>query len=567
MRKTINTTNRRSMLQMTTAALAGAAIGDLRLVSAAQAASADMVLTGGKILTMDTANPRAEALAVRGGRILAVGSDQQIKRRVSATTKVVDLAGKHVTPGLIDAHSHVIGFGQMQLKYVLLRPPKVNSFETLNNELAKAAKETPPGQWIVGRGFSEFREGRFPRRWELDDATPNHPVLIIHWGGQFGVANSLALRKANLLRKDVKNPYGGMYLRDRLTGLPDGVLVHYPAIYSVHQPMLDADERMECAAWGLEQFARQGVTCVHDNFCHPQYAAAYVRLEQTGKLPCRVRVYPYVKNLEMCKQLVERIRRYRGPLVRLQGIKLAVDGYALMYDVPAQHRHLAIPMHPQPLFNQIIATIHNADLQVDVHAVGDKGVDWTLDAFAKAAGSTGECRRRRHRIEHFLFRKADTIRRAAELGVPVCVQPNFIEVRAEDMLRKLGESRRHLVETMVPVRTFEREGVRLAYGADVPAFPSHSPLDSIRSAMDRRTSRRRQLDTSESVSFLDALHHHTADGAFAAFDEDEIGSLAAGKQADFVIWQGNLENVRDGQDAMSLKPEATYLAGKPVFRA
>lgn len=567
MPRTINTTNRRSMLRLTAGALAGAAIGDLKVVSAAQATSAEMVLTGGRILTMDTTNPRAEALAVRGGRIQAIGSDEQIKPHISDRTKVVDLAGKHMTPGLIDAHSHVIGFGQMQLKYVLLRPPKVNSFETLNNELAKAAKETPPGEWIVGRGFSEFREGRFPRRWELDEAAPNHPVLIIHWGGQFGVANSLAMRKANLLRKDVKNPYGGMYLRDRLTGLPDGVLVHYPAIYSVHQPMLDTEERMECAAWGLEQFARHGVTCVHDNFCHPQYAAVYVRLEQTGKLPCRVRVYPYVKNLEMCKLLVEKIRRYRGPLVRLQGIKLAVDGYALMYDVPAQHRHMAVPMHPQPLFNQIIATIHNADLQADVHAVGDKGVDWTLDAFAKAAGSTAECRRRRHRIEHFLFRKVDTIRRAADMEVPVCVQPNFIEVRAEDMLRKLGASRRQLVETLVPVRTFDREGVRLAYGADVPAFPSHSPIDSIRSAMYRRTAGRRQLDTTESVSFLDALRHHTADGAFAAFDEDEIGSLATGKQADFVIWKGNLEDVRNSQDLASLESEATYLAGKPVYQA
>ena len=560
-------TDRRSMLKLTASALAAAAVGDIRPVSAAQATSAEMVLTGGKILTMDDTNPRAEALAVRGGRIQAIGSDEQIKQYVSGNTKVVELAGKHVTPGLIDGHSHVIGFGQMQLKYVLLRPPKVNSFDTLNNALAKAAQETPAGEWIVGRGFTEFSEGRFPRRWELDDAAPNHPVLIIHWGGQFGVANSMALRQANLLRKDVKNPYGGMYLRDRLTGLPDGVLIHYPAIYSVHQPTLDMDERMECAAWGLEQFARQGVTCVHDNFCHPQYAAAYVRLEQTGKLPCRVRIYPYVKNLEMCKLLVEKIRRYRGPLVRLQGVKLAVDGYALMYDVPAQHRHMAVPMHPQPLFNQIIATIHNADLQADVHAVGDKGVDWTLDAFAKAAGSTAECRRRRHRIEHFLFRKVDTIRRAAELEVPVCIQPNFIEVRAEDMLQKLGASRRQLVETMVPVQTFDREGVRLAYGADVPAFPSHSPMDSIRSAMDRTTARHRRLDTTEAISFSEALHHHTVGGAYAAFDEDEIGSLTPGKQADFVIWKGDLDDIRAGQDAAALAPEATYLAGKPVYQA
>ena len=559
--------HRRAVIKLTVGALAGAAMGERRPAPAAQAPSAELVLIGGTILTMDDSSPRAGALAVRGGRIQAVGSDEQIKTYISPSTKTIELAGKHVTPGLIDAHSHAIGFGQMQLKYVQLRPPTVTSFDTLNSELAKAAREKPAGEWIVGRGFTEFREGRFPRRWELDEAAPGHPVLIIHWGGQFGVANTLALRKANLLSADVKDPYGGLYLRDRLTGLPDGVLIHYPAIYSVYQPKLDLNERIDCAAWGLEQFARQGVTCIHDNFCHPQYAMAYVRLEQSGRLPCRVRVYPYAKNLEACRLLVERVRRYRGPQVRLQGVKLAVDGYALMYDVPARHRHMAVPMHPQPLFNQIVAIIHNADLQADVHAVGDKGVDWTLDAFAKAAGSTAECRRRRHRIEHFLFRNVDSIRRAADLGVPVCVQPNFLEVRAEDILQKLGTGRRQLVDTMVPVQTFDREGVRLAYGADVPAFPSHSPMDSIRSAMARKTARHRQLDATEAVSFQDALRHHTTGSAYAAFDEDELGSLAPGKHADFVIWKNDLEKVRTGQDAAAMEPHATYLAGMPVYQA
>jgi hypothetical protein len=280
----------------------------------------------------------------------------------------------------------------MQLRFVLLRPPKVNSFETLNKELAKAAKKKPPGEWIVGRGFDTFKEGRFPRRQELDGAVPDHPVLIIHWGGQFGVANTLALKKANLLRADIKDPYGGLYLRDKRDGLPDGVLIHYPAIYSVYEPPLDEREQIECAEWGMKQFASVGVTCIHDNFCAPKHAAAYVRLELADRLPCRVRVYPYVPNLERCQLLVENVRRYEGRLVRLQGVKLAVDGYALLYKVPPEHRDLAIPMHPQPLFEKIIATIHQAGFQADVHAAGDKGVDWTLDAYAKATGGAAECR-------------------------------------------------------------------------------------------------------------------------------------------------------------------------------
>ncbi|MBN1343228.1 MAG: amidohydrolase [Phycisphaerae bacterium] len=558
--------NRRSFLGSVGGALAASGLAR-RAVAAAASDSADLVLRGVVVLTMDDARPVAQAMAVKGGRIQAVGSDQEIGKLVGDRTKVVDLDGKCVTPGLIDAHSHVIGFGQMQLKYVLLRPPKVNSFETLGRELAKAAREVPRGEWIVGRGFDEFKEGRFPRRWELDKAVPDHPTLIIHWGGQFGVANTLALKKADLLSADAKDPYGGEYLRDRRTGVPDGVLIHYPAIYSVYQPELDEREQIECAEWGMKQFAAQGVTCIHDNFCHPKYARAYVALEKRGQLPCRVRVYPYVPNLRMCQVLTERVMRYDGPLVRLQGVKLAVDGYALMHNPPPNSPQMELPMHPRDQFNEIIATIHRAGFQADVHAVGDKGVDWTLDAYAKAAGSQAECRRRRHRIEHFPFRKMDSIRRAADMGVPVCIQPNYIEVKAADFARKLGRSSKSLVETMVPLRSFSKEGVHVAYGADVPAFPSHRPMDSIRSAMDRKTGDNRRLDSSEAVAFLDALRHHTIGSAYAAFDDKDLGSLAQGKLADFVIWETDLRQIKTGRQAAALEPRATYLAGKVVYQA
>ncbi|MCX7013076.1 MAG: amidohydrolase family protein, partial [Candidatus Sumerlaeota bacterium] len=283
--------------------------------------------------------------------------------------------------------------------------------------------------------------------------------------------------------------------------------------------------------------------------------------------PCRVRVYPYVKNLEVCQQAVANLMRYNGPLVRLQGIKLAVDGYALMYDVPPEHQNLAIPMHPQPLFNEIIATIHNAGLQADVHAVGDKGVDWTLAAYAQAAGGAAPCQARRHRIEHFPFRRIDSIRRAADHGVPVCVQPNLIEVKADDFRSTLAAKDATLVDTMVPIRAFGQEGVHLAYGADVPAFPSHRPMDSIRSAMERKTNSGQALDSSEAVSFLDALRHHTLGSAYAAFDETELGSLEPGKWADFVVWNSDLGAIRTGREAGALEPLATYLAGAPTYEA
>ena len=557
--------DRRTFLKASCGAACGALAGGGDVLAAGEA-TAEAVFTNAAIVTMNDKLPAASAMAVKAGKVLAVGAEKPLGRFVGQATRVIDLKGKGISPGLIDAHSHLVGFGQMQLLYVLLRPPKVHDFHSLFRALAAAARKKPRGEWIIGRGFQEFKEGRFPRRWELDEAVPHHPVLIIHWGGQFGVANTLALEKADLLRKDLKDPYGGKYLRDRRSDLPDGVLIHYPAIYSVYKPLLNEADQMRCARWATREFARNGVTCVHDNFIYPRYAASYVRLERTGELPLRVRVYPYVWNLEHVKLLVGRMRRYRGPLVRMQGVKLAVDGYALMYKPPERHKHLCNPMHPPEKFLEIIRTIHNAGLQVDVHAVGDKGVDWTLAAFSRAAGGDRAVRARRHRIEHFPFRKLDSIRRAADMGVPVCTQPTIIDVRAEDFLRKFSDrATRNLVNTIIPLRSFLRAGVRVAFGADVPAFPSHSPLDSLQYAVDRRTPAGRRLDASESVPFLEALKMHTIGGAWASFDENELGSLEPGKMADFVVWNTDLRKVRTARDLRRLQVLATYVGGKKVF--
>lgn len=523
--------------------------------------SADVVLVNGAVTTLDPSRRRAEAVATRAGRILAVGSRTQIEALCDRRTRVVDLGGKGVSPGLIDAHSHLTAFGHMELHFVVLRPPEIHDFGTLCSALADAAAARPAGQWVVGRGFSDFDEGRFPRRQELDEATPRHPVLIIHWTGQYGVANTLGLKTAGLLSADVSDPYGGKFLRDERSGVPNGCLLHYPAIYAVYQPtMSDADE-LTATGWGMQRFLEQGVTCVHDNFCTGQSARNYVALERSGELALRVRAYPYVANLEQCQQAVAQMRRYEGPLVRMQGLKLAVDGYPLMYQEVRNRAQVNMPMHPQDRFEAIVSTIHRAGLQVDVHAAGDRGVDWTLDAFSKAAGGDRAVRERRHRIEHYMFRKEDSIRRTGEMGVPVCTQPAWIPLRAGELSERLRAAD---VETMVPVRSFLDAGVPICFGADVPASPTHLPLDSIRSAMLRRTADGRELGASERVNFLEALEAHTKTAAYAAFDEADLGTIEPGKCADFTIWNMDLEQVNEA-NVGQLAAVGTYVGGRAVW--
>ena len=513
---------------------------------------------------MDEKRPSAQALAVKGDTIVAVGRNEEILQLIDSNTKVIELNNDCVSPGIIDAHSHLIAFGQMQLMFVILRPPAINSFDTLSKALAKAAKEKPQGEWIVGRGFRDFKEGRFPTRHEIDEAVPQHPVLIIHWSGQYGIANTLALKKANLLRPDIKDPYGAAYLRGK-DNVPNGILVHYPAIYSVYTPPMTDREQLQAATWAMRMFAEEGVTCVHDNFIPAQKAFKYLELERRSELPIRIRVYPYIPNLERCQELLSKVPRFQSAMLRLQGVKLAIDGYPLMYKPFERGKeHLIKPMHPKDQFEAIIKAIHAANYQVDVHAVGDKGVDLTLDAFLKVAGSASECRKRRHRIEHFPYLKLDSIKRAAEYGTPVCSQPEIITVRGDQVLKKAD---RKLALSFAPIATLRKEGVTVSFGADVPAFPSYRPLDSIKTVMLRKTEKGKQLDRSECITFREGLRCHTLDAAYAAFDEKELGSLEVGKKADFVVWNKDLNKIQSVSDLAELKPKATFVAGKVVFES
>jgi predicted amidohydrolase YtcJ len=376
------------------------------------------------------------------------------------------------------------------------------------------------------------------------------------------VANTLALKKANLLRSDLKDPYGASYLRAK-DGLPNGILVHYPAIYSVYTPPMTDEQEIEAASWAMRLFAAQGVTCVHDNFVPAKKALKYVLMERHSQLPIRLRVYPYIPDLDRCKHLLSKTRRYDSPMLRLQGVKLAIDGYPLMYKpLNKRKEHVVKPMHPKDQFEAIIRAIHEHDYQVDVHAVGDKAVDLTLDAFLKTCGSKSECRNRRHRIEHFPFLKLDSIRRSVEYGTPVCSQPEMISVRGDELLEK---SDRKLVNTITPIATFINEGANICFGADVPAFPSYKPWDSIRTAIIRKTERGKQLEESERISFLEGLRCHTLNAAYSAFDEKELGSLEVGKRADFVIWNMDISKISSASKLDELKPEATFVGGKMIY--
>jgi hypothetical protein len=249
-------------------------------------------------------------------------------------------------------------------------------------------------------------------------------------------------------------------------------------------------------------------------------------------------------------------------MLRAQGIKLAIDGFPLMYEVAPEHEVLNIPMHPPDQFQAIIDAVHRADWQVDVHAAGDRGVDLTLDAFSKAAGGDRAVQERRHRIEHAMVARHDSIRRMADMNVPLCTQPAWIRFRADELMKRIDPE---VVGRMVPLGSMREAGVYVSYGADVPASPTHLPLDSIVGAVTRKTDGRAQMDPSEKVTFMEALQAHTIDAAYAAFDEQDMGSIEVGKYGDLAVWAQDLRQVNDA-DLDSLEVVATYIGGREVYR-
>lgn len=552
---------RRTFIETVGLAVGGTLLGGG--VFAQARTSADVAFVNGVVLTMDPSRPVAEAVAVRAGHIGAVGSRRQIEALCDRQTQIVDLRGGTLTPGLIDAHTHLIAFGQMEKYLVIVRPPQVHDFHSLGEALAEAAAEVPRGEWIMARGFNEFDEGRFPTRQELDESVPNHPVLAVQWTGQYGVCNTMALERANLLSADARDPYGGKFLRDRRTGIPNGMLLHYPAIYAVYAPEYTPEQEQEAGVWGARRMLACGVTCVHDNFCTGRAAKAYFELARAKKLPMRVRLYPYVNNIDTCRQMISQLPHNGGPMLRAQGIKLAIDGFPLMYEVAPEHEVLNIPMHPPDQFQAIINAIHRADWQVDVHAAGDRGVDLTLDAFSKAAGGDRAVQERRHRIEHAMVSRHDSIRRMADMNVPVCTQPAWIRFRADELMKRIDPE---VVGGMVALQSMRQAGVHVSYGADVPASPTHLPLDSIVGAVTRRTDGQAQMDPSEKVTFMDALQAHTIDAAYAAFDEQDMGSIEVGKYGDLAVWAQDLRRVNEA-DLDGLEVAATYIGGREVYRA
>ena len=527
---------RRPAGALAVAAAAVAMLGADRSGLVAAPAPADLVVLDATIHTAAQRPARAEALAVRDGRIVAIGSSSDVKRWVGDSTRVLDLKGRTVLPGLIDSHGHVDGLGRT-LDIVDL--VGTASYDEVIARVVTRAKSAPVGAWIEGRGWdqNDWSEKALPHHRALSLATPDHPVVLERIDGHAVLANRRALDLAGVTR-DTPDPTGGKIERDD-GGEPTGVLVDAASglVESLIAPPPPAERERRLLA-AMRACAAEGLTMVHDAGITREVRDAYLALLERGTFPIRIHAMASASD-PLAGEVLDRGPDL-GDRFTLRAIKVWVDGAlgsrGALLSAPYADRpgHVGLETFPHARLDSLARRARQRGIQMRVHAIGDLGNTRALDAY-EAAFEGRPQPALRWAVEHAQVVKPADIRRFARLGVVASMQATHATSDGPWAEARLGPER---VKWSYAWRQMLDAGVRLANGSDFPV-ERVSPMLGLHAAITRR-----DLDgrlpapgwrPQEKLTPVEALRSFTATGAWLAFREKDLGTLEVGRLADFVV--------------------------------
>jgi len=526
--------------------------------------AADTVLINGKVITVDSKDSTAQAIAIKDGLIQAVGTTAAIRALAGSKTVVTDLGGKTVTPGLVDPHNHLQVFGQMQGYYTPLMPPEIKSLPDLRAKLKASLAKVNEGQWFMGY-YLAVTEARLPNRQDLDPVSPKHPVWLLQQGGHYGSANSLALKLAGITAK-TKDPSGGVIERDA-KGEPTGVFYNHRAMDLLRKviPRYTTEMVGKWIADSQQFFAACGVTTFHDNNVRgTDTVKTYLEAGKQGKMLLRGSVYYTLEWPEDLNRALKEIERYQDKYMRFAGYKFLLDGQMKMAYCHQPHTGTRwdLPTWEPTSFKKAVRSLHDTGLQICVHCVGDAAVDLTLDAYEEAMDANPRADPR-HRIEHCVLTTPEATKRIKDLGVVVCTQPTFIRLGGDQYLSFFGAER---AKRIIVTREWLKAGVALALGSDAPTTPWYNPQSTLAAAMSRATLSNKRFEPDQVMTIKEALRAHTLGAAYAGHEEKTKGSIEPGKLADLAVW---------GADPMTATPTKmltipivmTIIGGKTVHKA
>ncbi len=527
-------------------------------------------------MTCDPVRPLADAVGIDGGRIRAVGLAEEVRAAMPRDATLVDVGGRTVTPGLIDAHNHLLATCE-SLAAVNARYPAVSDVDGLVAAVAEAAERTPDGRWIraFGMDYAKFPGGRPPNRTELDQATSVHPVVVYHVSGHYALVNSAALT-ARGLGDDVRDPPGGSFARDesgRLTGLcldtAMDLILPVAVDIGCHGPNFHTqaplEDLVQMLADGSQEYLRAGLTTVCDPQVTRRELAAYWEARRRGVLALRTVCMPLSSQLNEL-QAIGLVGPFGDDRLRIGAMKLYADGTLIggtaWFSQPYGRRgEFTGTTYWKPAeLAELVGRAHAAGWQVGIHTQGDLAMRMTLDAIEHALRSVPALDTR-HRIEHCGFPTPEQLSEIASLGIIPVNQPSFLFDSGDDFIERLGD-RAHRLQ---PMREELDLGIRPVLSSD--AFvASYRPLDTIAAAVRRTTREGRQIGPDQRLTLEEAVRAHTIDAAVALRMEDRIGSIEPGKLADLTVIDGDLSAApAGGVDRLGIW--MTLLDGEIVWRS
>src|ERR1700687_2883009 len=503
---------------------------------------ATLLLLHGNIYTGDVAHPRAEAVAIRGVQIIAVGSDAEIQKRKGSKTEMIDLGGQFAMPGFNDAHVHLGSAGQGKLEVQL---NGARSVAEMQERIRSRVAQTKPGEWIVGQGWDHtlWPAKKFPTRQQLDAVSKDRPMIFSHISGHVAVANSRALELAGITLL-TPNPAGGEIERDA-SGEPTGMLKEGAALGLIRAkvPPPSKEQRYHGIVLALADAAQFGVTSLQDN-SEWQDFLVYQQIKREGKLTARITEWlPFRAPLEQ----LETMRRDGGttdPWLKVGALKMVTDGAlgsrtaAMLAPYSDDSSTSGILTIDPETLKQMTIERDRAGFQLNFHAIGDRANRISLDAFAAALAANGR-RVRRDRIEHAQVVAPEDFARFAQLDVMASMQPSHETSDMRWAERRIGPER---PKGAYAWATFRRQGVRLAFGTDYPVEPI-SPFRGLYACVTRELpdgGPRLGWQTQEKIPLADCIRAYTYGAAYAQFEDGKKGELKAGQYADFIILSNDL---------------------------
>ena len=542
---------------------------------------ADSVFINGIVYTVDESNPKAEAVAVKDGLILAVGTTAEIQEYIGENTEVIDLEGKTMTPGFIESHAHLMGIGYNKLELDLMY---VKTYDELVEKVAEAVAKAKPGDWITGRGWHQDKWIQKPEKMvkgfqtnePLNAVSPDNPVFLRHASGHASFANAKALELAGIANLKGERPgevEGGEIIVDDL-GNPTGVLTERASNLVARLVPEETPERAEEAlTLALQELVEKGITSFHDAGSGQDVIDLVQKFKDEGKLTVRQYIMLTGRQPELLEEWYK-----KGPMIdsedhllTVRSIKLNCDGALgprgawLLEDYADRPGHRGHETLPMSVVTEVSEKALPLGFQVCSHAIGDRANQEILDRYEAAFAKFPDATDHRFRIEHAQHLHPDDIPRFGELGVIAAMQAIHLSSDRPWAIDRLGEKR--IIDGAYVWQKLFQTGARICNGTDAPVEPV-DPIPSFFASVTRKTLEglpEGGYEGDQKMTRGQALKSYTLDGAYAEFEEDFKGSIEVGKAADFTVFDQNIMEVAE-DEILKTQVAMTVMGGKVVFK-